>query len=148
MPATPIDLGTYAAGLQKWQRGEIPITTPGELKLLITGEDYVPNKESHTNLTDITDEAYGDEWPQGGVTLTNVDVLIDTPNNRTYLQFDPLLVERASFPGGRRMVIYHAAPVSDTEKTLFIHGVFEQPIAPVYGPVAIAAPDGVFRTGY
>lgn len=148
MPATPGEVQLYAAGLQKWQRGLIPIQTAGCFKALLTSEDYVPNRESHTDLTDITDEVYGDSWPEGGVALTGVDVAIDSANDRAQFNFAALSVTPVTLASAKRMVIYHALPVADTDKTLFAVITFEQALQPQYGPVAIAAPSGVFRTGY
>lgn len=148
MPATPGTVSLYAAGLQKWQRGLLPIQSAGCFKGLLVGSDYVPNYESHTNLTHITDEQYGDSWPQGGVVLTGVDVTIDTSNDRCQIGFAAINVTPASVAGGKRLVIYHALPPADADKTLFAVITFDTALTPVYGPVAIAAPDGVFRTGY
>lgn len=148
MPATPGTVSLYAAGLQKWQRGLIPIQSAGCFKALLVGSDYVPNYESHTNLTHIADEQYGDSWPQGGVALTGVDVSIDAANNRCELVFDAISVTPASIADGQALVLYHALPVDDADKTLFCVIDFDTPLRPVFGPVAIAAPDGVFRTGY
>jgi len=149
MPATPIEFGAYAAGLQKIMRGLVPIQTPGELKLLMVGADYVPNNESHTNVTHVTAyELYGDEWPQGGVTLTGCDMLIDPVDNKVYFAWSPVAVERASFAGGDKLVIYHASPGSAANRTLLVWGAFGQALSPVWGPVAIAAPDGAWGVGY
>ena len=148
MPATPGTVQIYAAGLQKWQRGLIPVQTAGCFRGLLVGSDYVPNYETHTNVTHITDEQYGDDWPQGGVVLTGVDISIDAANNRTELRIDSINESPASIADGQALVIYHDLPPSPTDKTLFALIVFDQALKPVYGPVAIAAPDGVFRTGY
>ncbi len=148
MPATPGSVTLYAAGLQKWQRGLIPIQTAGCFKALLVGSEYTPNFETHTNVTHITNEQYGDSWPEGGVTLTGVDVEIDVPNNRTELGFDAISVATASIADGHALVIYHDLPEADADKTLFAYIEFDTPLRPVYGPVAIAAPNGVFRTGY
>ncbi len=148
MPATPGAVTLYAAGLQKWQRGLLPVTTAGCFKALLVGSDYTPDYEAHTDLTDITNEQYGDSWPEGGVTLTGVDVALDAGNNRVQLNFDAISVATASIADGQALVLYHALPVSDADKTLFCLIEFDQKLNPVYGPVAVAAPDGVFRTGY
>ena len=148
MPATPGTTQLYAAGLQKWQRGLLPVTTAGCLKALLVDASYTPNMETHTNLTHITNEVYGDSWPQGGVTLTGVDVTIDTANDRCQIGFAAINVTPASVAAGKRLVIYHALPPADADKTLFAVITFDAALTPVYGPVAIAAPDGVFRTGY
>ena len=148
MPATPGTVQIYAAGLQKWQRGLIPLQTAGCFKALLVTEDYVPNLETHTNVTHITDEVYGDSWPQGGVVLSGVDVSINTGANQTQIGFAAINVSPASVAGGKRLVLYHDLPPDDADKTLFACITFDTPLSPVYGPVAIAAPDGVFRTGY
>ena len=148
MPATPGTTQLYAAGLQKWQRGLLPVTTAGCLKALLVDASYTPNMETHTNLTHITNEVYGDDWPEGGVTLTGVDVTIDTSNDRCQIGFAAINVTPASVAGGKRLVIYHALPPADADKTLFALITFTTALSPVYGPIAIAAPDGMFRTGY
>lgn len=148
MPAVTGTPHIYAAGLQKWQRGLLPVQTAGCFKALLVGSSYTPDYEAHTDLTDITNEQYGDSWLQGGVTLTGVDVTLDQANNRTELGFTAISVATASIADGKALVIYHALPPLDADKTLFAYISFATALRPVYGPIAIAAPDGVLRTPY
>lgn len=148
MPATPGTISYYAAGLAQYLAADIPVTDAGCFKALLVDASYVPDKEAHTDLTDITNEVYGDSWPEGGVTLTGVSVTIVQASDLVKFSFDAISVTPASVDSAKRLIIYHALPAADADKTLFAYITFDTALSPSYGPIAIAAPDGLFTAGY
>ena len=148
MPATIGIVQFYATGLAQYLAGNLPVIDPGELRGLLTTAGYVVDQEAHTDITDITNEVYGGDWPQGGVVLTGVSVTVVPAED--HVQFDFTTIEEAdcNFSGGKRLIVYHTTPADPEDRTLFCAITFADTLSPVGGAVVIAAPSGLFVAGY
>lgn len=62
----------------------------GTPKLLLATDSYSPDQDAHEFADDITDEAAGTGYTTGGISLDNVDVLVDTATNTVTLDADDI----------------------------------------------------------
>ncbi len=87
------------------------------LKVLLTTSSYTPNVDTHTYLTDVTNEITGTGYTAGGVTLSGVTWTYDSTNNRAVLGADSPTWATASFTA-RRAVVYKSTGVSGTSRLI------------------------------
>lgn len=139
--------GPYARDLLK---GLITPETAGRYKALLTTSAFTPNLDADQRLSDVTNEVYEGSWPQGGLTLANVAVTLDTSNDRVSITHDAVSAAECTFasPGAARLVIYDTTGATPADKRLAFTAPLSLALMPVAGPVAVSSPNGIVRGNY
>jgi len=84
--------------------GSIDLDTD-TIKLMLVTSTYVPNIDTHTKRSDITNEVIGTGYTAGGVTLTNKTVTVNNTTDRGVFTVDPINLTTATITA-RGCVLY------------------------------------------
>jgi len=71
--------------IELWAKGQLDFDTD-VIKVMMTTDAYVPNKDTHDFRDDVTNEVTGTGYPAGGNTVT-VTVTRDDANDRVDIVF-------------------------------------------------------------
>lgn len=141
--------GPYARDLLK---GLIATEQAARYKALLTTATFTPDLDIDQYLSDAqANEVYEGDWPQGGLVLANVAVVLDTANDRVGITHDPVVADECTFasPGASRLIIYDdLSGGSAATKRLAFTASLSVALLPVAGTVAISSPNGIVRSGY
>jgi hypothetical protein len=127
----------YNSALEDEANGVINYDT-GTFKLLLVTEDYAPDIDAHTTLSDITDEvASGSGYTTGGEEVA-VTVTKSTANDRVTIEFAAASWPSASFTA-RRGIYYQLDSGTPANSPLIGVNDFGANITATGGTFSIAA---------
>jgi hypothetical protein len=86
--------------------GNINVLTD-TIKLMLVTSAYVPNQDTHTKRSDITNEVVGAGYTAGGVTLTGKTVTQNNTNNTGVFSASNITISDATLTA-RGGVLYHS----------------------------------------
>jgi len=89
--------------IELWVKGQIDFDTD-TIKVLLTTDAYVPNKDAHDFRNDVTNEITGTGYIAGGITVS-VTVTRDDANDRVDITFASVNWPTATFTA-RKAVYY------------------------------------------
>ncbi len=89
--------------IELWVKGQIDFDTD-TIKVLLTTDAYVPNKDTHDFRDDVTNEITGTGYTAGGITVS-VTVTRDDANDRVDITFASVNWPTATFTA-RKAVYY------------------------------------------
>lgn len=89
--------------IELWVKGQIDFDTD-TIKVLLTTDAYVPNKDTHDFRNDVTNEITGTGYTAGGITVS-VTVTRDDANDRVDITFASVNWPTATFTA-RKAVYY------------------------------------------
>ena len=89
--------------IELWVKGQIDFDTD-TIKVLLTTDAYVPNKDTHDFRNDVTNEITGTGYTAGGITVS-VTVTRDDANDRVDITFASVIWPTATFTA-RKAVYY------------------------------------------
>lgn len=89
--------------IELWVKGQIDFDTD-TIKVLLTTDAYVPNKDTHDFRNDVTNEITGTGYTPGGITVS-VTVTRDDANDRVDITFASVNWPTATFTA-RKAVYY------------------------------------------
>lgn len=89
--------------IELWVKGQIDFDTD-TIKVLLTTDAYVPNKDTHDFRNDVTNEITGTGYTAGGITVS-VTVTRDDANDRVDIAFASVNWPTATFTA-RKAVYY------------------------------------------
>lgn len=112
-------------------------------KAMLTTAAYVPNADTHTFVTDVTDEITGTGYTAGGNALTGVTWTYDAVNRRGVLGANTVIWPGATFTA-RIAVIYQSAATAATSP-LVGWVDFGADKSPVNEDFQLTSPSGVLR---
>jgi hypothetical protein len=75
--------------------GSIDLDTD-TIKLLLVTSTYVPNIDTHTKRSDITNEVVGAGYTAGGVTLANKTVTVNNTTDKAVFDADDITIPNAT----------------------------------------------------
>jgi hypothetical protein len=87
------------------------------LKVALCTSSYVPNIDTHANLSDITNEVTGTGYTAGGATLASVSTAQDSVNDRAYLTAADTAWANSTLTA-RYAVLYKSTGSSATSKLI------------------------------
>lgn len=88
--------------------------------MLVTGS-FVFNKDTHTLVTSVVGEAAGTGYVAGGVSIENVDVVLDTVNNEVRLTADPVEFGVINVTGVSQLIVYALGSATDPSRIVSVH---------------------------
>lgn len=144
-------ISIYGPYLRDWWAALIDPTDPNRYRMVLTTADFVPSLDSDQHYSDLTGyEVYQGDWPQGGLTIENVAIALDTINNLVSLTHDPVTAAECTFsPAAARVVVvdWLSGAGASTRRLAFTWPL-SPALAPVAQPVVIAAPSGLVGGTY
>ena len=84
--------------------GSIDLDTD-TIKLMLVTSTYVPNQDTHTKRSDITNEVVGTGYTAGGATLANKTVAVNNTTNLAIFDSDDVTIANATITA-RGAVLY------------------------------------------
>lgn len=84
--------------------GSIDLDTD-TIKLMLVTSTYVPNQDTHTKRSDITNEVVGTGYTAGGATLANKTVTVNNTTNLAIFDSDDVTIANATITA-RGAVLY------------------------------------------
>jgi hypothetical protein len=118
--------------------GSIDLDTD-TIKLMLVTSTYVPNIDTHTKRSDITNEVVGVGYTAGGVTLVNKIVSVNNTTDRGVFTADAISIPNATITA-RGCVLYKSRGGVATADELIAYGDFGADITSTNGTFAITAP--------
>lgn len=118
--------------------GSIDLDTD-TIKLMLVTSTYVPNIDTHTKRSDITNEVVGTGYTAGGVTLANKTVSVNNTTDRGVFTADPIDITTATITA-RGCVLYKSRGGASSADELIAYGDFGSDITSTNGTFAITAP--------
>jgi hypothetical protein len=115
------------------------------LKVLLTTSSYTPNIDTHTYLSDVTNEVSGTGYTAGGATLSGVSWTYDATNNLGKLLASTTTWTAATFTA-RTAVVYKSTGTAGTSPLLsYVDFGADQSPAGVDFSIPWSTTDGVFQ---
>lgn len=109
------------------------------IKLMLVTSAYVPNVDTHTKRSDITNEVVGSGYTAGGVTLTNKSVSVDNALNKGVFTADAITIPSASITA-RGGVLYKSRGGLASADEIIAYADFGSDITSTNGDFNITAP--------
>lgn len=132
----------FASFIDDVIRGNISILG-GTFKMLLVTDRYTPDETGHTRRSDITDEAIGEGYTEGGISV-ELSVISDTSNSTTNVRIAQVDFENVTI-GARGCVVYCSRGGAATEDELVCYGDFGSVIDVEVGTLSVASADIPFR---
>lgn len=123
-------------------RGNIAILGGG-YKLMLVTDRYVPDETGHTRRSDISDEAVGEGYTSGGISV-ELAIITDTPNSTTKVRIPQVDFLNVTI-GARGCVVYRDRGGAATEDELVCYGDFGEVVDVEVGTFTVGAADIPFR---
>ena len=118
--------------------GSIDLDTD-TIKMMLVTSTYVPNIDTHTKKSDITNEVVGTGYTAGGVTLANKSVTIDNATDKAIFTCDAISISTATITA-RGCVIYKSRGGASSADEIIAYGDFGGDITSTGGTFNITAP--------
>jgi hypothetical protein len=115
--------------------GSIDLDTD-TLKMMLVTSAYVPNQDTHTKRSDVTNEIVGTGYTAGGVTLANKTVVVNNTTNLAIFDADDITIPNATITA-RAGVLYKSRGGASTADELIAYLDFNSDIAATAGNFVI-----------
>jgi hypothetical protein len=115
--------------------GSIDLDTD-TIKLLLVTSTYVPNIDTHTKRSDITNEVVGAGYTAGGVTLANKTVTVNNTTDKAVFDADDITIPNATITA-RGGVLYKSRGGATTADELIGYLDFVADVVSTGGNFAI-----------
>lgn len=151
MPAATGTIHIYGPYLRDWWKGLIQPEDSGRYHAVLVSAAYTPDLDADQHYSDLTaHEIYEGDWPQGGITLTNVAVTLSTGTDSVALTHDPVTAAECTFatPAARVAIVDWDSGVDASTRRCAFTWSLTPTLSPVAGPVVISAPNGLTIGGY
>lgn len=107
---------------------EIGITAGAtNLKVMLCGTGYTPNKDTHIYKSSVTSEITGTGYTAGGQTLTGVTITYNTSTDKTTISFTAPNWPSSTLTNVSVFVLYDNGPATDATRPLIAYGVLDTP---------------------
>jgi len=125
----------YGRGLLHVLAGDVSLRN-GSLKVMLTGDSYLPNLDNDEFRSDVTDEVAGSGYTQGGLPLANFQADFDVVTDEAIVGWaDVLWTGIAATVQGA--VIYHARGGAASADEVLACVVNDAPIEMSGGPLTL-----------
>ncbi|MDG3012444.1 hypothetical protein G4X40_20090 [Rhodococcus sp. D2-41] len=114
---------------------ELNLTTD-TLKMMLVGNSYTPDQDTHQYKNSVTGEVSGTGYTAGGATLANVSLAYDAASNTLNLKADNVTWP-ASTVTAYYAVVYDASPGTDQTRPLICYIDFGGPVSTTAGTFQI-----------
>lgn len=118
--------------------GSIDLDTD-TIKLMLVTSTYVPNQDTHTKRSDITNEVTGTGYVAGGFALVNKSVTQNNTTDAGVFTADAINIPNATITA-RGCVLYKSRGGASSADELIAYGDFEADITSTNGIFTISAP--------
>lgn len=118
--------------------GSIDLDTD-TIKMMLVTSTYVPNIDTHTKRSDITNEVVGTGYTAGGVTLANKTVTANTTTDKGVFTCDAISITTATITA-RGCVLYKSRGGASTADEIIAYGDFGSDVTSTGGTFSISAP--------
>ena len=116
--------------------GSIDLDTDA-IKMMLVTSTYVPNIDTHTKRSDVTNEITGTGYTAGGVTLANKTVTMNTTTDKGVFDADDIVIATATITA-RAGVLYKSRGGAATADELIAYLDFGADITATAGNFNIA----------
>jgi hypothetical protein len=99
----------YDSFTKKLQDGTFGNMLTAALKIAILSSSYAPNKKTHANYTDLTNEVTGAGYTAGGMALSTPTLTLDNVGHQTFFGSATVTWATVTFTNGRYAAIYDTA---------------------------------------
>ena len=118
--------------------GSIDLDTD-TIKLMLVTSTYVPNQDTHTKRSDITNEVTGTGYVAGGFALVNKSVTQNNTTDAGVFTADAINIPNATITA-RGCVLYKSRGGVESADELIAYGDFGSDITSTNGTFTITAP--------
>lgn len=126
--------------------GSIDLDTD-TIKMMLVTSTYVPNQDTHTKRSDVTNEVVGAGYTAGGVTLANKTVTVDNTGNTGVFDADDVTITSATITA-RGAVLYKSRGGASSADELIGYLDFGSDIASTSGNFVITfSANGILTLG-